>query len=95
MSDRHVKPHPPQDQKRTALWRLGLGLFLYFAGVVMFFYLTHLEETGEAASMNIVVALMYRLGGKWLVCGFCGVMGTAFVIAGIVGLTRVGTDQGK
>jgi hypothetical protein len=93
MSARHSKPHPPQDQHRTALqhrtarWRLGLGLFLYFAGVVMFFYLRHIEQTGEAASMDGTVALMYWLGGKWLVCGFSGVAGTGFVVAGIVGLT--------
>ncbi len=73
----------PPPEKLSWKGYLGTGLFLYVAGAVMFFYFAHLEETGERTTMNAAVALLYRLGGKWLVSGFCAVVGTGFLVAAV------------
>jgi hypothetical protein len=54
----------------------------------VFFYFAHLEETGEAASINAAIALLYKLGGKWLVTSVCALLGMASLIGGIVGVLK-------
>ena len=56
---------------------------MYFAAVVMYFYLSDQESTGGGVSGHAALVLLYKLGGKWLVSGFCAAAGTVYLILGI------------
>jgi hypothetical protein len=86
MSGQQSEPPPPKS--RQGLWYLLGALFFCFAAIFIFFYLAHLERTGEAASMNAVVVLLYKLGGKWLVAGVSGAIALLFLVAAIREWTR-------
>jgi hypothetical protein len=86
MSDKGTEP--PAEQKNPWLWTLGIGLFMYLGAAFLFFYFSHLEQTGGTASMHAALALLYRLGGKWLVVGVLGAGGTLMVAVGIADLLK-------
>jgi hypothetical protein len=78
----------PEGKGLSPLSNILIGLFLYIAGTFLFFYFIHLEQTGKSESMHAAVALLYNLGGKWLVAAVCAVIGTGFLVGGIVGLRK-------
>jgi hypothetical protein len=69
---------------KNFLWALllfGFGGFLYW-------YFTDFETAGGTRRINSLLAVMYNLGGKWLVVGLMAGLGLIFVIAGIVSLSK-------
>ena len=59
------------------------GVFLIGLSVFLYFYFTDFEATGGNRRMNAIIAALYNLGGKWLVCSLLGVLGVGVVAVGI------------
>lgn len=78
----------PQSKGASPVVYILIGLFLYAAAAFMYFYFAHLEATGGSTSMHAAVALLYNLGGKWLVVSIAPLIGTLSLIGGIVGLRK-------
>ena len=92
------KPEPgtpePEQKGLSPISNILIGLFLVVAGTGLFFYFMHLETTGKSeSSTNAVVALLYNVGGKWLVAVVCWLIGAGFLIGGIVGLVVAGGNS--
>ena len=83
---------PQQESEHPEGWspRMSLlvALFLYVSGIVLYFYLRYEEAKGTGFSVNVWVALLYNLGGKWLVSGFTAAGATLFLIVGILGIRK-------
>ena len=62
----------------TGAFLLGMAAFSYW-------YFSGLEQTGGVGRVKWWMALLYTLGGKWLVCSLFGVVGVTAIIMAIVG----------
>ncbi len=49
-------------------------LYTYFSGA---------EARGGSIRMNVILLLLYNIGGKWLVCGLAAAVGIAVTVVGI------------
>ncbi len=65
----------------------------YFGGAVLYLMLYLFEKSNNGAMMPVVVIWLYKLGGKWLVAGFCAFIGTACVLLGILEMGK--KDKGN
>jgi hypothetical protein len=75
---------PPTGPQGWSPWvDIGIGLFMCFGSVFLFFYLAHQEATGEAFSMNAIAVLLYNVGGKWLLSGLAAVIGVTCLFFGV------------
>lgn len=88
MSPSNPRSPAPQRKRLPPFAYILIGLFMYAAGAFLFFYFSDLERSGERVSIHAAVALLYKLGGKWLVAGVCALIGTGCLIGGIVGFVR-------
>lgn len=59
---------------KTLLWGLGVLAF----GAFLFWYLSHLEDTGGAGRVPWYVAILYYVGGKWTVAAGAGLISLVF-----------------
>jgi hypothetical protein len=83
------QPDPPPPAKGTsAVWDFLIALFFYAGAVFMYYYLAHLERSGESTSMNVIVVWLYQLGGKALVSLIFVFFGTGLLIMGIMKLVK-------
>ena len=57
---------------------------LLLLGVVLFFMFLGMEQSPSGATVHWFIALLYMLGGKWLVAGVCGFLGTLMLISSVV-----------
>lgn len=60
----------------------GAGLFMIGITFFLYYYLTHLEESGGRGRINWIIALTYNIGGKWLSCSVTGLFGCLLVWIG-------------
>ena len=76
MSDEH------EDKPWWHTFLIGVG---FLAGSVFFYwYFTDFENSDETSRrMNSILALLYNIGGKWLVCGLAAAIGAIACFLGI------------
>jgi hypothetical protein len=73
-----------EEEKSESWWLLvlqGIGA-LIFTGFI-YWALTRLEESGEAANAPWWFVLLYNWGGKWLVVGILGLGSVLLLYSGI------------
>jgi hypothetical protein len=85
MSQDRPAPSPPEGEGFSPNTFILIGLAAYASGAIVFFYLAHLEETGGRVSLPFALALVYELGGKWLIAAFTALVGTISMVVGIKG----------
>jgi hypothetical protein len=51
---------------------------------LLFFIFHGMEHSGSGATVHWFIALLYTLGGKWLVAGVFGFLGTFFLVCGFI-----------
>jgi hypothetical protein len=85
MSQDRSAPSSPEDEGISPNTFILIGLAAYAAGAIVFFHLAHLEETGGRVSLPVAVALVYKLGGKWLLAAFMALVGTISLVVGVKG----------
>lgn len=54
---------------------IGIGLLCIAFSVFLFWYFAHWENEGGTARMWWVLAILYKIGGKWLASGLVGFVG--------------------
>jgi hypothetical protein len=62
------------------------ALAFYGIGALLFFILYGMEQSGSGATVAWWLACLYMLGGKWLVAGVFGVLGTLFLAGALLTL---------
>jgi hypothetical protein len=72
---------PVQDELKPSHYMLG-GLGCYGIGVLLFLVFWWLEFTAGSARVPTWLALLYTIGGKWLVAGLGAAMGTLCIGVG-------------
>ncbi|MDP6636250.1 MAG: hypothetical protein QGG42_15225 [Phycisphaerae bacterium] len=66
-------------------WWGKLGGTVLFGGVGWWLHgaLTELEAGGEEIRVNWILAMLYRIGGKWGAVGFCALLSFLFLFWGL------------
>ena len=81
---RGAPPAPMTDDSKGAWWKtMGSGLFFVAVSVFLFYYFTDLEESGGTRRIIWIVAILYKVGGKWVTCGVFGLLGLLQIGMGI------------
>ncbi len=79
--DENSKAEPKSPGKTILLglgcWGIALALFLLFYAM---------ERSGSGATVHWFIALLYNLGGKWLVGGIFAALGALVIGVGITDL---------
>lgn len=71
-------------------WKcIGFGIIVLLVGILMFYGLSSFEQTGGTARMNILIWLLYKIGGKWFVLIVLGGLGILSTVAGILCLRGI------
>ncbi len=70
------------------LWALGLGVFSFAAAAFLYWQITEIEASGGTIRMKSILVLLYRIGGKWLLCLPFVISGSFFIAAGIRSLMQ-------
>jgi len=70
------------------LWCLGGAVFCFAGAAYTYWYLTDLEASGGTIRMKAIVALLYMIGGKWLICLLFVVFGCFLIVAAIKALMQ-------
>ncbi len=86
-SDQETRsPMTRRARKNTAGQAFLAGLGCFGFAVLLFLILYGLEQSGSGANVHWLIAVLYYVGGKWLVSGLLTVLGTICFIAGFVEL---------
>ena len=67
-----------QRQQKPTSWRYSLGESIFFFGVSVWLFrdFTDFEKSGGGeGEMNWIIATLYNIGGKWLVCAVVAAIG--------------------
>ena len=91
--DRHTSEDTQEQWTPWQWFKCAIGCYL--GALVSFLLLYGLEVTNAGGLMPAWVALLYMIGGKWLVAGVCAFFGTAGLILGIRELGRRRRDDRK
>jgi hypothetical protein len=69
-------PKPGEPEPLSAWGWLKYAFILYGGAALLFAIFSGIEHTGEGGTTHWLVALLYNLGGKWLVAGLLAALGT-------------------
>jgi hypothetical protein len=70
------------------LWGLGAGVFCFAGAAFVYWQMTELEASGGTIRLKSIFALLYMIGGKWLLCLPLVIIGCFFIGAGIRSLIQ-------
>jgi hypothetical protein len=82
MSKPNNKPEP-ETEPATAGQFLMYALGCYGAAIGLFLLFYFLEQSQSGGMMPAWMAFLYKLGGKWLVAGIFGALGTLCLVGAI------------
>lgn len=88
MADRAQSAMP---EKR--MWRgikyIGIGVLAILFGIASFAFFVNLEQQGRIRRVNIIIAFLYMIGGKWLVLVVLGLIGILSIVAGVLSMLGI------
>jgi len=70
------------------LWALGLGVFCFAGAAFVYWQITEIEASGGTIRMKSIFALLYIIGGKYLLCSPLVIVGSFLIAAGIRSLMQ-------
>jgi hypothetical protein len=70
------------------LWALGLGVFCFAGAAFVYWQITEIEASGGTIRMKSIFALLYMIGGKWLLCLPLVISGSFCIAGGIRSLMQ-------
>jgi hypothetical protein len=70
------------------LWGLGWGVFCFAGAAFLYWAITEIEASGGTIRMKSIFALLYMIGGKWLLCLPLVISGSFFIAVGIRSLMQ-------
>ncbi len=69
----------PDEESEVTWWKTLLwGLLCLVLAAVLFWYFSNLEESGGTRRINWIVAIIYKIGGKWTVSAIFGLASLMF-----------------
>jgi hypothetical protein len=84
MSDAQPETAAATGGKADKWWQLVLwGIALLGFAVWMYFDLSRFETVGGSRRLNVIIALLYNILGKWGVVGFFGLIGAGMAAVGV------------
>ncbi len=73
---------------KDGLWCLGGGVVSFAGAAFMYWHTTDLEASGGTIRLQWIFALLYMIGGKWLLCLPFVILGSFFTAVGIQALMQ-------
>ena len=64
--------------------KLGSGIIGLSVAVILYLFLTEFETTGGVWVTNWFFAILYNIGGKWILCSVCVLYGIVNIGSGIM-----------
>ncbi len=75
-----------EEKKDSPASDIGWGLVSLASGIGLFLWFAHLEEEGGSTRINWIIALIYKVLGKWGVLLIFGGLGVFLLSSGIRGM---------
>jgi hypothetical protein len=70
------------------LWCLGGGVFFFAGAAFLYWHTTELEASGGTLRIKSIFALLYIIGGKYLLCSPLVILGSFCIAVGIRSLMQ-------
>lgn len=78
-----------EEAKEESPWSfIAVAVFLFALAWWLHSFFTNLELSGESVRINAIIAMLYKVFGKWGAVGLFGVFGGVSLVIGIRGLRK-------
>jgi hypothetical protein len=70
-------------KEENPILTIVLGVFMIAGAVWLFTYIGGKEAEGGSIRLNVLLMILYKIGGKWLMSGLIALAGVAIIVSGV------------